>query len=116
MAGPYAPQFEVYWHRLDAQESGKVAPMVAAQFLKLSGLSDQTLGKVGAPALAPPAATEDGYQCRGVHLTLPAQVWDLSDPDGRGYLDKTGVFVACKLVALSQSGRELLTESLLDAR
>ena len=24
----------------------KVAPMVAAQFLKLSGLSDQTLGKV----------------------------------------------------------------------
>jgi len=88
VAGPYAPQFEVYWHRLDAQESGKVAPMVAAQFLKLSGLSDQTLGKV----------------------------WDLSDPDGRGYLDKTGVFVACKLVALSQSGRELLTESLLDAR
>ena len=45
---------------------------------------------------------------------LPTQVWELSDPDGRGYLDKTGVFVACKLVALSQSSKELLTESLLD--
>ena len=44
------------------------------------------------------------------------QIWDLSDPDGRGYLDKTGVFVACKLVALCQSNRELLTESILDAR
>lgn len=41
-------------------------------------------------------------------------MWELSDPDGRGYLDKTGVFVACKLVALSQSSKELLTESLLD--
>jgi len=86
VAGPYVPQFEIYWKKLDPDNTGKVAPMVAAQFLKLSGLSDQTLGKV----------------------------WELSDPDGRGYLDKTGVFVACKLVALSQSSKELLTESLLD--
>ena len=41
-------------------------------------------------------------------------MWELSDPDGRGYLDKTGVFVACKLVALSQSSKELIAESLLD--
>jgi hypothetical protein len=47
VAGPYAPQFEIYWHKLDPGDSGKVAPMLAAQFLKLSGLSDQTLGKVG---------------------------------------------------------------------
>jgi epidermal growth factor receptor substrate 15 len=86
VAGPYVPQFEIYWKKLDPENTGKVAPMVAAQFLKLSGLSDQTLGKV----------------------------WELSDPDGRGYLDKTGVFVACKLVALSQSSKELLTESLMD--
>ena len=66
VAGPYVPQFEIYWKKLDPENTGKVflvfvcknlnqykygilkvAPMVAAQFLKLSGLSDQTLGKVG---------------------------------------------------------------------
>ena len=73
VAGPYVPQFEIYWKKLDPENTGKVdnffvtsgqnigdclptihvttysikvAPMVAAQFLKLSGLSDQTLGKV----------------------------------------------------------------------
>ena len=39
----------------------------------------------------------------------------MSDPDGNGFLDKTGLFVACKLVALSQANREILVESLLDA-
>ena len=57
-----------------------------AAFLRFSGLSDQTLGKI----------------------------WDLSDPDGNGYLDKTGVFVACKLVALSQANREITVDSILD--
>ena len=47
VAGPYLPQFEIYWRKLDQGDTGKVAPMLAAQFLKLSGLSDQTLGKVG---------------------------------------------------------------------
>jgi hypothetical protein len=30
------------------------------------------------------------------------QIWDLSDPECHGYLDKQGLFTACKLVALSQ--------------
>lgn len=32
------------------------------------------------------------------------QIWDLSDPTGKGYLDKAGLFVALKLVALAQTG------------
>ena len=71
---------------MDAQDAGKVNPGEVAAFLRFSGLSDQTLGKI----------------------------WDLSDPDGNGFLDRTGVFVACKLVALSQANREITVESILD--
>ncbi len=46
VAGPFLPQFEIYWNRLDPQDTGKVSPLDAAKFLKSSGLSDQTLGKV----------------------------------------------------------------------
>ena len=46
VAGQFLPQYEIYWKRLDPGDSGKVAPMDAAKFLKFSGLSDQTLGKV----------------------------------------------------------------------
>ena len=44
-----------------------------------------------------------------------SQIWDLSDPGGQGFLDKAGLFVAVKLVSLSQANREILSESLLDA-
>ena len=43
------PQFEIYWKRLDPNNTGRVAPMDAAKFLKSSGLSDHTLGKVRVP-------------------------------------------------------------------
>lgn len=36
-------------------------------------------------------------------VPLCTQIWDLSDPNGAGYLDKTGFFVAMKLVALAQN-------------
>jgi len=51
--------------------------MTAAKFLKKSGLSDVVLSRI----------------------------WDLSDPNGKGYLDKPGFFVALKLVSLSQAGQ-----------
>lgn len=35
------------------------------------------------------------------------QIWDLSDPAGKGYLNKQGLFVALKLVALAQAGKAL---------
>lgn len=53
--------------------------MEAARFLKRSGLSDIILSKI----------------------------WDMSDPGGRGCLDKSGMFVALKLVALVQNGKDL---------
>lgn len=86
VAGPFSPQYEVYWKKLDPNGTARVSPATAAQFLKLSGLSDQTLGKV----------------------------WDLSDPEGNGFLDKQGLFTACKLVALSQANREITLDFLLD--
>uniref|UniRef100_A0A3B5PZM7 Epidermal growth factor receptor pathway substrate 15 like 1 n=1 Tax=Xiphophorus maculatus TaxID=8083 RepID=A0A3B5PZM7_XIPMA len=51
----------------------------AALFLKKSGLPDSTLGKI----------------------------WDLADPEGKGYLDKQGFYVALRLVACAQSGQEV---------
>lgn len=64
---------------MDPNGTGSVGGMDAARFLKKSGLSDVILSKI----------------------------WDLSDPGGRGCLDKTGMFVALKLVALVQNGKDL---------
>uniref|UniRef100_A0A3P9Q5R3 Epidermal growth factor receptor pathway substrate 15 like 1 n=1 Tax=Poecilia reticulata TaxID=8081 RepID=A0A3P9Q5R3_POERE len=56
----------------------------AALFLKKSGLPDSTLGKI----------------------------WDLADPEGKGYLDKQGFYVALRLVACAQSGQEVSVSSI----
>uniref|UniRef100_A0A3Q2ED51 EH domain-containing protein n=1 Tax=Cyprinodon variegatus TaxID=28743 RepID=A0A3Q2ED51_CYPVA len=55
-----------------------------AQFLKKSGLSDSTLGKI----------------------------WDLADSDRKGYLDKRGFFIALRLVASAQGGNDISLNSL----
>jgi hypothetical protein len=39
------------------------------------------------------------------------QIWDLSDPDGKGTLAKPGLFVACKMVALVQSDHPLTVDN-----
>ena len=36
-----------------------------------------------------------------------SKIWDMADPQSRGALDKTGMFVALKLCAFAQLGREL---------
>lgn len=41
-----------------------------------------------------------------------SRVWDLSDPHGRGFLDKTGLFVALKLIALAQAGEKIDVKNL----
>uniref|UniRef100_A0A8C8SAL4 Epidermal growth factor receptor pathway substrate 15 like 1 n=1 Tax=Pelusios castaneus TaxID=367368 RepID=A0A8C8SAL4_9SAUR len=51
----------------------------AALFLKKSGLPDIILGKI----------------------------WDLADPEGKGYLDKQGFYVALRLVACAQNGHDV---------
>jgi len=35
------------------------------------------------------------------------KIWDLSDPTSQGYLTKSGLFVALKLIALAQAGRDI---------
>lgn len=87
--------------QVDPNGTGLVQALDAARFLKKSKLSDVILSKI----------------------------WDLSDPSGKGYLDKVnffrshpfsrfffqfrfrlqqgGLFVALKLVALAQSGKEI---------
>lgn len=40
------------------------------------------------------------------------QIWDLSDPIGKGYLEKTGFYVALKMVALAQSNQDLHPQGL----
>ncbi|XP_047198902.1 epidermal growth factor receptor substrate 15-like 1 isoform X16 [Hippoglossus stenolepis] len=78
------PVYENFYRQVDPGNTGRVGPTEAALFLKKSGLPDITLGKI----------------------------WDLADPDGKGYLDKPGFYVALRLVACAQSGQEVSLSSL----
>uniref|UniRef100_A0A8C6M911 Epidermal growth factor receptor pathway substrate 15-like 1a n=1 Tax=Nothobranchius furzeri TaxID=105023 RepID=A0A8C6M911_NOTFU len=78
------PGFENFYRQVDPGNTGRVGPTEAALFLKKSGLPDVTLGKI----------------------------WDVADPDGKGYLDKQGFYVALRLVACAQSGQEVSLSSL----
>ncbi|XP_077390230.1 epidermal growth factor receptor substrate 15-like 1 isoform X2 [Festucalex cinctus] len=79
-----SPVFENFYRQVDPGNTGRVGPTEAALFLKKSGLPDNTLGKI----------------------------WDLADPDGKGYLDKQGFYVALRLVACAQSGHDVSVSSL----
>ncbi|XP_050294330.1 epidermal growth factor receptor substrate 15-like 1 isoform X2 [Anthonomus grandis grandis] len=79
VAGSHSHIYEAYYNLVDPNGFGTVGGMEAARFLKRSGLSDIVLSRI----------------------------WDLSDPGGRGSLDKAGMFVALKLVALVQNGKDL---------
>ncbi|XP_029943510.1 epidermal growth factor receptor substrate 15-like 1 isoform X2 [Salarias fasciatus] len=76
--------YESFYRQVDPGNSGRVGPTEAAVFLKKSGLPDSTLGKI----------------------------WDLADPDGKGFLDRQGFYVALRLVACAQSGQEVGVASL----
>ncbi|CAL8395609.1 unnamed protein product [Boreogadus saida] len=78
------PVYESFYRQVDPGNTGRVGPTEAALFLKKSGLPDITLGKI----------------------------WDLADPDGKGYLDKQGFYVALRLVASAQCGQEVSLSSL----
>ncbi|XP_075063467.1 epidermal growth factor receptor substrate 15-like 1 isoform X2 [Mixophyes fleayi] len=78
------PLYETYYKQVDPSHTGRVGPAEAALFLKKSALSDIILGKI----------------------------WDLADPEGKGYLDKQGFYVALRLVACAQSGHEVNHASL----
>ncbi|KAL0966537.1 hypothetical protein UPYG_G00296460 [Umbra pygmaea] len=78
------PTYEGYYRQVDPGNTGKVGAADAAQFLKKSGLSDSTLGKI----------------------------WDLADPERKGFLDKRGFFVALRLVASAQGGNDISLNNL----
>lgn len=69
----------LYLSQLDPKESNEIGALEAAKFLKKSGLSDVVLSRI----------------------------WDLSDPTGRGFLNKDGFFVALKLIGLAQDGSDI---------
>uniref|UniRef100_A0A3Q2D4U6 EH domain-containing protein n=1 Tax=Cyprinodon variegatus TaxID=28743 RepID=A0A3Q2D4U6_CYPVA len=78
------PVYENFYRQVDPDNTGRVGPTEAALFLKKSALPDSTLGKI----------------------------WDLADPEGKGYLDKQGFYVALRLVACAQSGHEVSLSSI----
>ncbi|XP_020335989.1 epidermal growth factor receptor substrate 15-like 1 isoform X1 [Oncorhynchus kisutch] len=78
------PVYENFYRQVDPGNTGRVGPTEAALFLKKSGLPDVTLGKI----------------------------WDLADPDGKGFLDKQGFYVALRMVACAQSGQDVSLTSL----
>ncbi|KAF7666734.1 hypothetical protein LDENG_00095460 [Lucifuga dentata] len=76
--------YENYYRQLDPGNTGKISAGDAAQFLKKSGLSDSTLGKI----------------------------WELADSERKGYLDKRGFFTALRLVASAQGGNDISLHNL----
>ncbi|XP_018012233.1 epidermal growth factor receptor substrate 15-like 1 isoform X2 [Hyalella azteca] len=87
VAGEHIRPFETWYRRLDPAGTGIIQAGPAAQFLKKSGLDDDSLSKI----------------------------WDLSDPNGKGYLDRIGLFVSLKLIALAQNKREVSLSNLMMA-
>ncbi|XP_055636494.1 epidermal growth factor receptor substrate 15-like 1 isoform X2 [Toxorhynchites rutilus septentrionalis] len=79
IAGDHILIYEAYYKQLDPKEANEIGALDAAKFLKKSGLSDVVLSRV----------------------------WDLSDPNGRGFLNKEGFFVALKLIGLAQEGSDI---------
>ncbi|XP_012215590.1 epidermal growth factor receptor substrate 15-like 1 isoform X2 [Linepithema humile] len=79
VAGSHTAIYEAYYNQVDPKGYGRIEAMDAARFLKKSQLSDVILSKI----------------------------WDMADPQSRGFLDKSGLFVALKLCALAQTGKDL---------
>ncbi|KAK0173240.1 hypothetical protein PV328_006470 [Microctonus aethiopoides] len=79
VAGSHGLIYEAYYNQVDPNGYGRIGALEAARFLKKSKLSDVILSKI----------------------------WDMADPQSRGSLDKSGMFVALKLCAFAQAGREL---------
>ncbi|KAK2575337.1 hypothetical protein KPH14_012249 [Odynerus spinipes] len=84
VAGSHTAIYEAYYNQVDPNGYGRIGAMEAARFLKKSQLSDVILSKI----------------------------WDMADPQSRGSLDKSGLFVALKLCALAQTGHDLSMNNL----
>lgn len=76
--------YETFFSQVDQKSTGVVGALQAAAFLKKSGLKESVL----------------------------SDIWELSDPNGKGSLDKHAFFVALKLIAAVQNGNEAKLDSL----
>ncbi|KAG8176473.1 hypothetical protein JTE90_026076 [Oedothorax gibbosus] len=79
VARSHTALYEAFYRQVDPAETDRVSAVEAAAFLKRSGLPDAILSKI----------------------------WDMSDPQGKGFLNKQGFYVALKLIALHQNGKDL---------
>uniref|UniRef100_T1IH15 Epidermal growth factor receptor substrate 15-like 1 n=1 Tax=Strigamia maritima TaxID=126957 RepID=T1IH15_STRMM len=79
IAGSHLDLFEAYFQQEDKAKNSAIGALDAAKFLKKSGLPD----------------------------TVLSRIWDLSDPTGKGYLDKQGFYTALKLISLAQNNCEM---------
>ncbi|XP_055690639.1 epidermal growth factor receptor substrate 15-like 1 isoform X2 [Lutzomyia longipalpis] len=84
VAGKYGAIYEAYYNKANPKGTPGIGAMEAATFLKKSTLSDVVLSRI----------------------------WDLSDPQGRGFLDKNGFYTALKLVALAQEGETIAMKNI----
>ncbi|KAL3994770.1 Cytoskeletal-regulatory complex EF hand family protein [Acanthocheilonema viteae] len=82
---PYTYIYENLYKEMNMRGKDVVPAQEAAAFLKRSNLTVTTLG----------------------------QIWELADYNRKGCLDKTGAFIAFKLVAASQQGQPISWNSLL---
>ncbi|XP_070562975.1 epidermal growth factor receptor substrate 15-like 1 [Ptychodera flava] len=84
ITGSHVNTYEGFYKQVDPLGTGKIGAIEAAAFLKRSGLKETVLHKI----------------------------WELSDPTGKGFLDKQGFFTGLKLIALAQNGKEVSTANI----
>ncbi|KAK9497930.1 hypothetical protein O3M35_003828 [Rhynocoris fuscipes] len=83
VAGIQYAVYDTYFNQLEKQ--GTISAIEAAKFLKKSGLSDAILSRI----------------------------WDISDPNSKGFLTKAGFFSALKLVSVAQLGHDVSFANIL---
>ncbi|UMM18717.1 hypothetical protein L5515_014650 [Caenorhabditis briggsae] len=87
IATPHNEAYNVAFAEMNPHGAPRIGAADAANFLKKSNLPMPQLG----------------------------QIWELSDPQKTGSLDKRGAFVAFKLVAAAQQGKPVASSSLYDS-
>ncbi|XP_048582344.1 epidermal growth factor receptor substrate 15-like 1 isoform X2 [Nematostella vectensis] len=84
LSAGHSAVYEAYFRQADVKGTGKLGAGEAALFLKKSNLKEGILHKI----------------------------WELCDPQGTGFLDKHRFFLALRLIALAQNGKEVVISNL----
>lgn len=100
--------FESYYQDVNPDNSGIIKAYEAANFLRMSGLNQLTLKNV---KLFQTFVRLEGFS-NFTFIFYYFKIWDLSDPNCLGHLDKKSFFVSLKLTAMVQNGRMLSMQDL----